>query len=591
MSLESLRMPRWLGLAFCVGVAMASTAHAQSLVLNAGAITIDTDALTITGSASANGFLAGGVATFQLDQIHLGSGVTVTLQGSNALSLKSLGNLYIDATLNASGTGQTGRIGGFSGGNAGFPPSPGDGPGGGGVTTSAGGCCWGGGGGGYGGAGGTDTFSGLVGAGGTTYGDSEVTVLFGGSGAGGGGNCCGETTPFGGAGGGAIDLFALGSVTIDSSAQLLVDGADGSSGVQNRSGGGGSGGSLRITGTQGVDIAAGALLSAMGGQSLPLNSNRTGGGGGGGRIALYANGLTNAGTQDVSGGIAINTADAGNESGLAGTTFSGSAQTGYASRILFDSPVAYWRLNETSGTTATDIAGGHDGTYVGNPMLGQAGPQPPNFNGFATTNAAPEFDGAGDGVQATGANAVQFGGDYSVSLFFKTDGASIETSGNDLFSATNGGHGVLLEVQEVGGDNRLRFLHRSPTGSSGGQNIFHILPADGDPFYDEFHQLVAVKEGTTMELYLDGELIDSAAASGDFNIPMDIAIARISPNVSSRDFIGLIDEVAIFDYALSAEQVDAQFQAASVPEPASIALWILMGLSVAGFAWRRKRAA
>jgi hypothetical protein len=50
---------------------------------------------------------------------------------------------------------------------------------------------------------------------------------------------------------------------------------------------------------------------------------------------------------------------------------SGSA---YRSAVLAMNPVAYWRLGETSGTTAVDETGnGHNGTYVGNPNLGQPG--------------------------------------------------------------------------------------------------------------------------------------------------------------------------------------------------------------------------
>lgn len=44
----------------------------------------------------------------------------------------------------------------------------------------------------------------------------------------------------------------------------------------------------------------------------------------------------------------------------------------YESTIEGDSPYAYWPLKETSGTTATDIVGGHNGTYTGGVTLGSA---------------------------------------------------------------------------------------------------------------------------------------------------------------------------------------------------------------------------
>ncbi len=49
-------------------------------------------------------------------------------------------------------------------------------------------------------------------------------------------------------------------------------------------------------------------------------------------------------------------------------------QAGYETAIVADSPLAYLRLDETSGTTAFDVAGGNNGFYFGNYELGQPGP-------------------------------------------------------------------------------------------------------------------------------------------------------------------------------------------------------------------------
>src|SRR5256885_17074504 len=56
--------------------------------------------------------------------------------------------------------------------------------------------------------------------------------------------------------------------------------------------------------------------------------------------------------------------------------------------------VGYWRLNESSGTTAVNLGSGSglNETY-NSATLGTAGPRPPNFNGFEPNNNAPTFDG------------------------------------------------------------------------------------------------------------------------------------------------------------------------------------------------------
>ena len=55
---------------------------------------------------------------------------------------------------------------------------------------------------------------------------------------------------------------------------------------------------------------------------------------------------------------------------------SGGTLSAYALAVLADSPLAYWRLGETSGTTARDEKGQFDGVYRGTPTLGAPGSLP-----------------------------------------------------------------------------------------------------------------------------------------------------------------------------------------------------------------------
>src|SRR6266536_1965464 len=66
----------------------------------------------------------------------------------------------------------------------------------------------------------------------------------------------------------------------------------------------------------------------------------------------------------------------------------------YPSVVLLDHPVAYWHFGETSGLTATDSGGSHDGRYLGGPALGRAGLI------FHWSNLCPAFDGVNDRVTA-----------------------------------------------------------------------------------------------------------------------------------------------------------------------------------------------
>ncbi len=64
-----------------------------------------------------------------------------------------------------------------------------------------------------------------------------------------------------------------------------------------------------------------------------------------------------------------------------------------ASAIVSNSPVGFWRLNEAgSSSTAVDNFGSFDGTY-GASSLSADGPRPPLFPGFSSTNVAVETTG------------------------------------------------------------------------------------------------------------------------------------------------------------------------------------------------------
>src|SRR5438552_6505864 len=66
----------------------------------------------------------------------------------------------------------------------------------------------------------------------------------------------------------------------------------------------------------------------------------------------------------------------------------------YPVAVLADSPIAYWKLNEVTGTVALS-ATGHNGTYVGSPALGKPGLL--QYVG----DLAPKLDGTNDRVTAS----------------------------------------------------------------------------------------------------------------------------------------------------------------------------------------------
>src|SRR5207249_1472520 len=92
-------------------------------------------------------------------------------------------------------------------------------------------------------------------------------------------------------------------------------------------------------------------------------------------------------TQPLTKGIFTAQAEQGDTVGHTGlsspATFTISSPA-YRREVLADSPRAYYRLGETTGTVAADEVGPNPGTYVNGVALGQSGALPTSTNTAAS---------------------------------------------------------------------------------------------------------------------------------------------------------------------------------------------------------------
>ena len=105
-------------------------------------------------------------------------------------------------------------------------------------------------------------------------------------------------------------------------------------------------------------------------------------------------------------------------------------------------------------------------------------------------------------------------------------------------------------------DFALRSMFRTPPGYFGGTNLYsresHLL--------HRWIHVVAVHDDTHIRLYVNGELSDEVAINLPFlNSRLRPIIGRLQPNPKDeqRQWIGGIDEVALYGRALSAEEIRA----------------------------------
>ena len=217
----------------------------------------------------------------------------------------------------------------------------------------------------------------------------------------------------------------------------------------------------------------------------------------------------------------------------------------YATQVLADSPVGYWRLGEASGTVAADASPNHlDGTYSGTLSLNQSGAL------VADPSAAVTFAG---GKVTAGTSGVPTGsGARTVEAWINPTG-----SGGTIF-ASNTASGQRFVVQ-AGQDNGAWYLFSD--GLNGANNL--TLSGAEIPPAGTWSHVAFVFDGAanTWHYYLNG----AATKSGTFAVAINTAAATSTTLGvrldATQPFSGTLDEVAVYASALSATRIAAHYQA------------------------------
>ncbi|MBK8756846.1 MAG: PKD domain-containing protein [Actinomycetales bacterium] len=233
----------------------------------------------------------------------------------------------------------------------------------------------------------------------------------------------------------------------------------------------------------------------------------------------------------------------------------------YAMALLADSPVHYWRMND-SGSTLADALGDWHGIYADGTTKGQAGAL------LSETDTAAAFNGTSTGYAVTATSVPTLApATFSVEAWFKTSstaGGKIVGWGN----ATNASSTSYDRHIYINGSGQLTFgvyAGATKTLTSGtGYN-------DG-----QWHHVVgAVDQAAGMTFYVDGRRI--GALNGAIKAEQKTGYWHIGgdtlgtwPNAPSNRYLdGTIDEVAVYQTALTPAQVAAHYTASgrTVPNP------------------------
>lgn len=245
----------------------------------------------------------------------------------------------------------------------------------------------------------------------------------------------------------------------------------------------------------------------------------------------------------------------------------------YASEVLADTPLGYWRLGEASGTTAVDASGnGRDLAVNGTPTWAVAG--------AVSGDTALTFDGVDDHAVLNWASW-QNVASLTVEAWVKTTSTGIlAVLDRDNPSAT------LRVFQFRVNAGKVEFLRiRTAAGATAVVTCASVSKVnDGN-----WHHVAATYDGSDIKVYTDGVLETTTAAAGGIFQPPNTTLFSLGVNRSvslgAQWFVGTIDEAAYYGTALSATRIAAHYLTTrptyvSEVQADSPALWWRLGEAV-----------
>jgi hypothetical protein len=240
--------------------------------------------------------------------------------------------------------------------------------------------------------------------------------------------------------------------------------------------------------------------------------------------------------------------------------------TGYGAIVAADKPVAYWRLDEPNGSaTAVDAVGSFDGTYT--PAAGSIT--------YGVPPGIPDDTNAAVGIANGATIQVPFAPEINPEKTWSLE-SWVEPSS---LGANGGDYRVVLSSEYNLYPNPYNgwYIYQQPN------NTFAFVPQPGNAFVvagsiaaNNWYYLVVTEDGTNFNFYINGVLATAPfpVASANFiangsGINPD-GTAGITPGLGNtvlgqrtdgafNTFEGNIDDTAIYNYALSPQQIQNHF--------------------------------
>ena len=215
----------------------------------------------------------------------------------------------------------------------------------------------------------------------------------------------------------------------------------------------------------------------------------------------------------------------------------------YVQAVLADGPSLYFRLEETTDDVVIDEMGNHPGVYRPGSIHGAPGAFP---GSLALRQMRSGGIDTGDLFDFAGRDA------YTLEGWFRPEGY-------------DGGYRFLFHHDDSNGKRQNYGIYFQASQGFGferyvdgaGRSVGFALPT-----LNQWHHIAGVYTGTTLLLYVDGQLV---GATGDSRAAREKATPlRIAYGYPDGDgaLYGTVDELAIYEKALGQDRIQAHVDAA-----------------------------
>jgi len=212
--------------------------------------------------------------------------------------------------------------------------------------------------------------------------------------------------------------------------------------------------------------------------------------------------------------------------------------------------IGWWRFDEGSGTVATDLSEyGNDGTLQGNPQW---------VNG--KFGKALQFDGVDDWVEIPHAEILTVDNEVTVMAWINAKrhtGPNNETW-QGIVAKSNSPRSYSLYTEASGA------LHFSTTSTV--TNAYVGTLSTGQVPLNEWVHVAAMVVGGQHQYYINGEPAGTSGSGIVLPGKTDLANVLIGRTwEGNREFLGMIDDVRIYNEALTQDEIQSNMQGAGMP--------------------------